>query len=271
MSIETSSGTEKSSGTETSSRSPWQYVGIGCGAALLLVLIGGGIVAYQGFKAVGSQIIDMQDPVKRTQKVKSILGSDTLPPGYFATMAIDVETPLKMKMVILSDVDPATSEQNSQSAPKEQLRGLTWLEVEDDKGDAQELNDFVEGKAEGLTALKRWNVDVGSSQPVGRGVYEQNGGTVRYMTYLGEVKVQNEEMEGVNTVFSVTCPGANSALIRFGVWFSRDFAERAAVVANPKAPNTLADEATLQQLTQHIRVCPATPAESAQPPTATPK
>lgn len=218
--------------SDKAAKSPWRVVAIGCGIVVVLVVVGGLVVLWQGLRLVGNQLSDMTDPVKRAAQVKRVMGADALPPGYFATTAIAVETPITFKMAILSDIDP----QQGDAATATQHRGLTWFELRKEDSSAQDLNDFLEGRSSKVDVFQRWDINLATAHPLQRGNFQSSALTVHYLTYQGTVKVQGQEDTGINTVFSVGCSQDGKDVVRFGVWFSRHPDDLANLPATEVAP-----------------------------------
>lgn len=226
--------------------STWRMVAIGCGGLLALGLLAGIVILWQGLSAIGSQISDMSDPQKQGAQLEKVFGTHQLPPGYYATIALQIESPLRLKVAMLTDRAPSKTEGQNER----QLRGLSWFEVHGSDSDNRSIRDFIDGKEVKVDLLNRWGLAQEISHPLQRGSIEQEGMTVHYTTFEGTVKVQNEEDTGINTVFSVACPQDPSDLVRFGLWFSRHPDDLAALKSLPSPATAASAEPTGAVATQ---------------------
>ena len=83
--------------------SPWMWVGVGCAVALVLIVCVVVGVCYLGYRWTQRVGEEMKDPVAREAKVKSVLGADTMPSGYYPLVGLSV--PFVMDMAVLDLTD----------------------------------------------------------------------------------------------------------------------------------------------------------------------
>ncbi len=87
------------------STSPWVYVGCGCGAAVLLAMLGLAGLTWWGVNTAKEFSETATDPKKREAKVRSVLPYDTLPEGYYPAFAMSMPLGF-MEMAMFTDRDP---------------------------------------------------------------------------------------------------------------------------------------------------------------------
>lgn len=199
-------------------RSPWVYVGIGCGALLLLGIVAVVAVVAFMFKKGGEYAADLKNPITRTAMVKKTLGADTLPDGYFAVMSLSV--PAVMDMAVLSTRSPDAPI----TGPKEEVRVFVYMFLKTSSAtDQQQLRDYIEGRSEDTSVLARNSVHIGKGSIIGRGVVPlSDGRRVLYVAQRGELSAQNQKGadHGLNSVLFLECPGQTH--LRMGTWMAPD-------------------------------------------------
>lgn len=200
-------------------RSPWLYVGIGCGTLLLLIfgaVIAGGLFL---FKKGQQYQEDLANPVTRTAMVKKTLGAQTLPEGYHAVMSLSV--PAIVDTAVLSTRAP-------DAPPSGQPGGervfLYFFIKPATVQDQQELRNYLEGKSDDPSVLARNNIQVGENELIGRGVIPLEGRRVLYLAQRGELQTQHsrDKDQGslLNSILFIECPGQNR--LRMGLWMAPD-------------------------------------------------
>ncbi|HEY4589338.1 MAG TPA: hypothetical protein VII86_08910, partial [Thermoanaerobaculia bacterium] len=85
--------------------SPWVYIGVGCGVAVLLALAGIVGFTFLVYRQGKEMVQGFKDPKTREAKTRQVLPYDNLPAGYYAGGAMSI--PFLMDFAILSD-RPAT-------------------------------------------------------------------------------------------------------------------------------------------------------------------
>jgi hypothetical protein len=228
-------------------RSPWLYAGIGCAVVLLFAVIAVVTVGYLGYRKAKQMAAEMTDPVARTAKVKTILGCETLPPGYNAIFAISV--PIVMDMALISDQIP-----DAQGRVKGTAKlGLMYINVLSQAEQQKDLRDFFEGRKAEADILRQQGIRIDSRQVLRRGAVEVNGQHLSYVAQRGDFEMKGSHLSGLTTLFLVDCPADQR--MRLGVWFGRD-------PAPDQSPETVdftgtpADESALRTLVGHFKLCP---------------
>jgi hypothetical protein len=231
--------------------SPWLYVGIGCGVLLLLGLgaaVAGGLFL---FKQTQQFQEDMANPVTRTEKVKKILGAQTLPEGYHAVMSLSV--PAIVDTAILSTRAPDAPPSGQTGG--ERVFMYFFLKPSSVK-DAEELRSYLEGKSNDPSVLTRNNVQVGENEPIGRGVIPLEGRRVLYLAQRGEMQTQHSEDEGqgslLNSILFIECPGQNR--VRMALWMAPDPAP-GAPLEQLDLKGTPVDPEAIRAFMSHINPC----------------
>jgi hypothetical protein len=232
-------------------RSPWLYVGIGCG---VLLILGIGTVVAAGLFLVkkGQQFQqDMANPVARTEMVKKTLGAQTLPEGYHAVLSISV--PAIIDTAILSTRAP--------DAPRSGQPGgesvFVYLFIKPSTvQDREELRKYLEGESEDASVLTRNNINVGKNELIGRGVIALEGRRVLYVAQRGELETQHSERESkaplLNSIFFIECPGQNR--LRMGLWMAPDPAP-GKPLEQLELKGTPVDPETMRTFMSHINPC----------------
>jgi hypothetical protein len=233
---------------EKKKTSPWLYVGIGCGV-LLLLGIGGTVAAVMfGVSKFHEMKEDMANPVTRTEKVKKLLGAQTLPEGYNALMSLSV--PLVMDTAILS-----TRALNvPANHPKNVDRTFMYFHLKSSTlNDVEQLTAYMEGRSEDASVLSRNNIYINTREILGRGVFQNEGRRIFYLTQRGELKSQQENPgAGLTAVVLFECPGQTT--VRTGMWMAPD--------PSPQAPleqldlkGTPGDPEAVKAFMSHFNPC----------------
>lgn len=225
--------------------SPWVYVAIGCGGALLLaVLAVVGVVVLAVRK--GKQIeADMKDPVARSAKVREVLGGE-IPPGYYPIVSISV--PFLMDMAMLGDHPPDEKGQPSKNLD----RGFVYVNTLTTGGQQDELKRYFEGKIDDAEALRRSNIHIDAKETIRRGSVDLPGQETLYLAQRGSLAMNEHRSQGLTTLVFVDCP--QDTRQRMGIWFGPDPAPGEAV-ASVDWSGSVADEAAIRDFMGHFKLC----------------
>lgn len=198
--------------------SPWLYVGIGCGGLVLLAIIGTVAAVMFGVSKIKEIKEDMANPVTRTEKVKKMLGAQTLPDGYNAFMSLSV--PLVMDTAILSTRPPEDAGKHSKA--KGDVRTFMYFHfMSSSMNDREQLMAFMEGRSDDSSVLTRNNIHVNTRELIGRGVMEIDGRRLFYLAQRGEVQSQESKPgAGLTAMVLFECPGQTT--LRMGMWMAPD-------------------------------------------------
>jgi len=234
---------------EQKKRSPWLYVGIGCGVLLLLGIVAGVAVMSFLFKKGREYQEDLANPIARTEMVKKTLGAQTLPEGYFAVMSLSV--PALMDIAVLSSRSPDAPNAD----PGEDFRIFVYMYLKAAAASEQEqLRNYLEGKSEDASVLARNGVRLGNGEIVARGVISLEDRRVLYAVQRGELSTQQSERKGpgLNSILFLECQGQTR--MRTGLWMAPD--------PNPETSfneldlkGTPADPEAIRAFMSHLNPC----------------
>ncbi|HVS02700.1 MAG TPA: hypothetical protein VMT16_08025, partial [Thermoanaerobaculia bacterium] len=199
-------------------RSPWLYVAIGCGLAVLLGVAAVVSVVWFTVGKVRAVETEMKDPQLRGDKVRAMLGAEELPPGYHPVIAFSV--PFLMDTAILSDEPPGEG-----GEPGEDIGegGIVYVATRGSQKDREELRQVLRGeggRADILDRVQVGNLDLGSArgEALGRGQLEVRGVTWLWATHRGTVERGQRRKEGIQTMALAECPAGDDRL-RMVIWF----------------------------------------------------
>ncbi len=227
--------------------SPWVYIGCGC-VVLLILVVGGcfaagflGVTQFQGF------IEDLEDPVKREERVLQILGARELPEGYHAQMFFRI--PFVLEMVILSDGAPLEFDTGGRE-PEIDVEHLgehvfMFFSMRDMGGNRREMERWFEGET-GRPGDIDFDVDFDSEELLGRGELEVGSQNLRYIAHRGRV----EHEDAIYTMLLVDCPEAGRLRMAF-YWLRLE----PGTTETPELAGTPADEAVLREFMGHFNLC----------------
>lgn len=235
---------------EKKKTSAWLYVGVGCGV-LVLLGIGGSVAAFMfGASKLREMKEDMSNPVTRTEKVKKVLGAQTLPDGYNAVMALSV--PMLLDTAILSTHSPDVPA-NHQKAEE---RMFMYMRLKASTvNDMEALTAYMEGRSDDASVLARNNIRINTRELIGRGVIPLDGQRrLLYLNQRGEMESQHHKNggPGLNSLVLFECPGQTN--LRMGMWMAPD--------PSPQAPlekldlkGTPGDPEAVKAFMSHFNPC----------------
>jgi hypothetical protein len=225
--------------------SPWVYVGIGCGVALLLAILGAvgvGFLAYRKGKQIEAE---MKDPAARAAKVREVLGGD-VPEGYYPVFSMSV--PFLMDMAMLGDHPP-----DEKGAPNRRMdRGFIYVQSLSTGQQQNELKRYFEGKADDAEALRRTNIHIDAKETIRRGRLDIPGQETLYLAQRGSLAMNESRSHGLTTLLLIDCP--QDARQRLGIWFGPDPAPDEPV-EKVDWSGSVADEAAARDFLGHFRLC----------------
>lgn len=223
--------------------STWLYIGIGCGVLLLLGLLVGGIAAYW----ISQKVEELQDPEARAEKVRTVLGAETMPEGYHPLLSIKV--PFVMELAMISD-----AEMDAEGSPVgDPERLFIYMKFLHDPGkDGDKLRDFFDGTSDDPAGLEQSNVNVEIEEIVGRGTLPLEDMTVQYVSTRGEVRSDSGRTGGLTTFVLMDCPDDDK--MRFGIWIAPDPSAAEGEVEADLA-GTPADEQEIERFVGSFHVC----------------
>jgi hypothetical protein len=203
------------------------------------------VLVYLGYRKAQTFAEDMKDPVKRTAKVRHVLGCNRLPDGYHAVMSVSV--PYVFDMAVL--MDRALEDLDRSGGRK----GFVYLSMMSTSMDRADLKAFVEGRVSRSTVLERQRIRIDARKTLRRGSFVGEDATVYYVCQRGGLRIRDQEHEDlVTTLQLIEC--ANDRRLRMGIWFAPDPAPGTEAAAADFA-GTPADEEALIAFLGHFRFC----------------
>jgi len=229
--------------------SPWVYVGVGCGAMVLL-----GLIAISGFTYLvyrkGKEMKEsFTDPKVRDQKTREVLPYTTLPAGYYAGGAMSI--PFLMDFAVFTDREPVNGEGPDQG--NFDKRSFIFMNMRHLRDNREKMERYLRGEAPAPedSAWSNSNVNFDAKKVIRRGQVEVGGQTVLYQASSGEISHKQggasvtQKKEGIVTMVMPKCADDR---LRFGIWMGPP-------PAAEDYTGTPADPAALQEFLGHFRMC----------------
>jgi hypothetical protein len=232
-------------GAPAKKTSPWVYVAIGCGGALLLAVlavVGFGVLVVRKGKQIEAE---MKDPTARAAKVREVLGGD-VPEGYYPVFSMSV--PFLMDMAMLGDHPPDEKGQPS----KRMDGGFMYISSIAMGSQQDELKRYFEGKIDDPEALRRANIHLDAKETIRRGSLDLPGQETLYLAQRGTFAVNQSRTQGLTTLIFIDCP--QDARQRMGIWFGPDPAPDEAV-EKVDWTGSVADEAAMRDFIGRFKLC----------------
>ncbi len=198
--------------------SPWVYVAVGCGAIVVLGLIGMGSCIFLGKQWVEDLEALQTDPLARTEKAQQILNTPLLPEGYYAATSISI--PLLGDVLILND-RPPDADGESHGVDEKGFFYLNFLNMEDEK----ELEEFFRGDRTSLSAFghiqaEDLTMDFHDAEIARRGSLDMDGYVLDYVVVRGGIEFRDQDFESLSNLMWIHCPDDNR--LRLAGWLGRD-------------------------------------------------
>ncbi len=230
------------------SSSPWKWVLLGCGLALVAAI---GIIAALGYGTYRwgkSMEATMKDPVAREAEVLKVLGCANLPEGYYAVTAISI--PFIMDMAVLSDQPPTTGGRPGRMGE----RGLIFMRIIAMGKQEKELEDYFEGRSQDAEPLRRSGIHIDSSEVLKREVLEPKGTNprLRYLVQRGSLSQSGRRSQGLITIILPACPSKSKRTML--IWAGPDPTSGGSL-DQALIPGTVADEDAIAGMVGQFRLC----------------
>jgi hypothetical protein len=231
--------------------SPWVYIGLGCGVAVLIALAGIVGFTYLVYRQGKQMTEGFRDPKIRESKTREVIAYDNLPPGYYAGGAMSI--PFLMDFAVLSDREPKAGESPDQGGFNE--RSFIFMNMRHLRQNREKMERYLRGEAPPPeeSPWGRSNVNFNTKEVIRRGELQVGGQKILYQASRGEVNHRQNKENGVVTMILPECPDDR---LRFGVWIGPAPAGSEGKPANEvDYKGTPADPAALQDFLGHFRLC----------------
>jgi hypothetical protein len=232
--------------------SPWAYVGIGCGVAVLLALIAIVGFTYMAYRAGKEMTQGFRDPKTREAKTRQVLPYTTLPAGYYAGGAVSI--PFLMDFTVLTDQEPTAGQGPDQGNFKD--HSFIFMNMRHLRNNKEKMERYLRGEAPAPEdgSWSKSNVDFHAKELIKRGQLELGGKTVLYQASRGDISHKGGNIH--DAVVTMVLPECGDDRLRFGVWIGPGPAGSAdKPVAQTDYTGTPADPAALQDFLGHFQLC----------------
>jgi hypothetical protein len=219
-------------------RSPWKFVGLGCGA-----LVAAAVVAFVAFLYVGQRMArevreQMTDRSSRRTAVRELLGVTRFPEGYEPVLGLSV--PLLGRVAIL---------EGSQDAPGSTPRGMfLYLDRAQSRRPAGQDDDLRRMLALRGLAFER-------VEPLASGRLPVGDATFAYRTLRARIETRaGSGWPALAALVDFRCPLPDDR-VRYAAWIEPAPGPDAPTSEDPLA-DTPADPEALVAYLSHFRPCP---------------
>lgn len=232
--------------------SPWVYVVVGCGLAVVLGMLAMAGLTWWGYRTAKDFGESMTDPVKRAERVKAVLPYERLPAGYHPAFAFSV--PMVMDMAMLSDREFAAGE-NPQESGRDgfEERGFIYFSMREMRNNRQEMERYIRGEGP-PPEDSSWdsNVRFDPQDVVRRGEVQVNGTKVLYAASRGTIS--GKDAADKRGIVTMVMPDCGAGRLRFGLWFGPDPAPETPV-AEADYTGSAADPAQIAEFLKYFQLC----------------
>ncbi|MFN7965550.1 MAG: hypothetical protein U0V87_07680 [Acidobacteriota bacterium] len=234
---------------ERRGKSPWFYLGIGCVVFLIIGVIGMGTCGYGIWRYTEKVKKELTDPAARERKVLEVLGTSSMPEGYFAGVGLDV--PMAMQVAILTDQPVSVTDKDVDPRFKE--RGFLYTHIPLKKADDPKLLDFFEARTDDPQVLSDAgvNMDFGRGKILARGVIE-GPPRLLYAVQRGRAPMALASNQLLSTLILIQCQQDSS--LRVAIWTGPDPSAGGELGA-PVAAGSVADPAAIGTFLGQFNLC----------------
>lgn len=197
------------------------YIGIGCVVIVGLMAIAAGACGVWVYSEAQRFEAEVRDPEARGDRVLSVLGTDTLPEGYYPMMAFSI--PFVMDTAMLTDEEPQGDDTEADFGE----RGFIYVKMLRLPGrDEEELRDYFEGRTDNTDVLRDNGINFDVDEIIGRGMIEEADAKLMYVIQRGRVSMNGGRGggrgrgEGLASMALIECP--DDSRVRIGIWFGPD-------------------------------------------------
>lgn len=201
---------------ERESRSPWFYIGIGCGLIALLLVIGLGIVAFVGFRSVSHFKKQLNDPQARAERVTELLGVETIPEGYHPGLSLSVPFVFDMAMMTDRPLDHEGQTDDSTTSL------FLYFKFKMARG---KFESYADGSSNPMEMFNDPRFSFDSVEELNEGQFTIGEMDVAYRASRGEFDTGDVRTEGLVTTMVLRCPQDDR--MRMVIWTAADPAPEA--------------------------------------------
>lgn len=231
--------------------SPWVYVAVGCGLAVVLAMFAMAGLTWWGYRTAKDFGESMTDPVKRAERVKAVLPYDQLPAGYHPAFAFSV--PMVMEMAMFSDREFAPGENPQDSSEGFDERGFLYFNMREMRNNRQEMERYIRG--EGPPPKDTHfdsNVRFDPEDVIRRGEVQASGTKVLYAASRGSISGKGSD--NTRGVVTMVMPDCGAGRLRMGLWFGPDPAPDQPIQEADYA-GSAADPAKIAEFLSYFQLC----------------
>jgi len=231
--------------------SPWVYIGVGCGAAVLLALAGIAGFTFLVYRQGKEMAEGFKDPKVREAKTRQVLPYESLPAGYYAGGAMSV--PFLMDFAFLTDQEPAAGEGPDQGRYHE--HSFVFMNMRHLRDNREKMERYLRGEAPAPedSPWGKSNVSFHTEEVIRRGELQVGGQKVLYQASRGEIDHKGERKQGVVTM---VLPECTDDRLRFGIWIGpAPQVSEGKPVKETDYTGSPADPAAMQDFLGHFRLC----------------
>jgi len=248
--------------SEPRKTSPWVYVAIGCGVAVVLAGIAVVVLGVFSYHKLKDFEAELKDPEARAAKVAEVLGAEELPTGYEPALALSI--PFFMDMAILSDRPFPEGEEPGHRGEMWEERGFLYFKMLSSARQRRELDDFFEGRIDDTDFLRQSSINLQRGEVIARGELTAGEASMRWVAQRGSVATGRgrSREDGLTTTVLIECPSDDR--LRLGMWFGPGPPEsleatgegaRGEGAGGLDFTGTVADEAALTDFLGYFRFC----------------
>lgn len=235
---------------EKRSRSIWPFVGVGCLAVVIAVLLGVCALGYFAVRTGKNMVRQFTDPEVRRQRVLEALGAEQLPEGWKPAFALSV--PFVMDVAVIGDVVPGEDGKIKDFGE----RAFVFLSLSGGfvRGEEEKrLERFFAGQGGDLGSIRVENLDFTQREVIGISRSETHGTPVDVVAVLAQVRTEKGPEERLLAAMRIRCAG--DARTRIGLWFEPP-PPGIDKVSDIDLTGTNADPDRVREFLDQFRLCP---------------
>lgn len=238
------------------------WITAGCGCAVLIALgigaIGG--VGWMGYSRVKGYVEDLEDPERRSQRARELLGAEALPEGYHGVFFVEI--PWLATLVALSD-DPRLAqrledmeeiEEYSLSDPGRHFFFYTLYEIDEDgDGPREGLSPGRSKTGGGQVNIQIEDLELISDQQLEEGILELGEQKIELVAHRGaHIDDFGDRKPGIYSTMAIGCPDGKR---RVAVWFERRNPPSEGASEREIPAGSPADLEALETFMGHFELC----------------